>query len=102
MASGLNDFLNKRFLLLEVWLEFEDSFVAAVGFIGIAFAGTFPSESSLIESTFCEDHFDSFWLIRVFSMICFENHGLNNPLPVSKIPAIVHGSLLPTRSHIHP
>jgi hypothetical protein len=102
MASHLNDFLNQRFLLLKVWLEFEDSFVAAVSFIGITFAGTFPSESSLIESTFSEDCFDSFQLIRVFSVICFKNHGLNNPLPILKIPAIVHENLLLARPHIHP
>jgi hypothetical protein len=101
MAHSFNNFLNKRFLLLEVGLVFEDLFIATISFVWVAFAGTFSSEIHLIEATFGEDHFDPFWLIWVFSVICGEFHGLNNFLPVLKVPAVMHVSFFPARSHIH-
>ena len=63
MAGSLDDFLNERFLLLEVGLVFKDSFIATVSFVWVAFAGTLSSEIPLIEATFSEDFFDPFWLI---------------------------------------
>ena len=63
MASSLDDFLNERFLLLEVGLVFKDSFIATVSFVWVAFAGTLSSEIPLIEAMFSEDFFDPFWLI---------------------------------------
>ena len=63
MAGSLDDFLNKRFLLLEVGLVFKDSFIATVSFVWVAFAGTLFSEIPLIEAMFSEDFFDPFWLI---------------------------------------
>jgi hypothetical protein len=101
MAHSFNNFPNEIFLLLEVRLVFEDSFIATISFVRVTFAGTFSSEIYLIEATFSEDHFDPFWLIWVFSVICREFHGLNNFLPVLKVPAVIHVSLFPTRSHIH-
>ena len=101
MASSLDDFLNERFLLLEVGLVFKDLFIATIGFFQVAFAGTLSLEIPLIEATFSEDCFEPFWLIWVFSMICGEFHGLNNFLPILKVPAVMHVSLFPARSHIH-
>ena len=101
MARSLNNFLNERFLLLEIGLVFEDSFIATVSFVWVAFAGTFTSEIHLKEAAFSEDRFDPFWLIWVFSVICGEFHGLNNFPPILKVPAVMHVSLFPARSHIH-
>jgi hypothetical protein len=41
MAGSSNDFLNERFLVLKVRLVPEDSFIATVKFIRVAFAWTF-------------------------------------------------------------
>ena len=69
MAHHLNNLLYERFLVTEIWLEFQDVFVAAICCVCSAFILAFASQMLLIQSMFSKDSFNALWLIWVLRMI---------------------------------
>src|ERR1700728_3810338 len=101
MSCGFNDFLNEGFLGTEIWLLLKDALIATVILVTVTFVLTFPAKPNVEYTPLAEDGLDSFWLVREFRVIGWEDHGLRDFLAISHIPSVVHASLFSGWSDIH-
>jgi hypothetical protein len=100
MSHGLNDILNKRFLVLEICLKLKDALVAAVILVTITLLA-FSAKGQLKKATLGENGFDSHWLIQEIRVVAQEDYWLRNSLTIVQEPPVAHASLLSTRLNIH-